>query len=81
VLRKLVESESLEVEGRRYAAHYFEYRTARGARRYSCEIMIGGGERIIIDDDSLASLATRVTRLAPEVVHSRSRTVAAKVGA
>jgi hypothetical protein len=77
MLRKLVETESLEIEGRSYAAHYFEHRTARGARRYSCEIIIGGGERIIIDDDSLASLTTRVAHLAPELVHSRNRRVEA----
>ncbi|HXW08970.1 MAG TPA: hypothetical protein VD833_27305 [Vicinamibacterales bacterium] len=71
-LRALVKTAELETGGRRCALRYFELRTARGARRYSCDVLIDGAERIIIDDDSLASLEARVARLAPALVLSRT---------
>ena len=36
MFRKLIESTEIDVEGNAYVAHYFEQKTARGARRYSC---------------------------------------------
>jgi hypothetical protein len=72
MFRKLVESARIEVEGQSYVAHFFELRTARGARRYSCEIVLPGPDRIILDDDSMSSLATKVDRLAPAVLYSRT---------
>ena len=38
---------------------YFELRTLRGARRYSAEILLGPGDRIILDDDSVTNLEAR----------------------
>jgi hypothetical protein len=54
-----------------YVAHFFERKTSRGAQRYSCEIVLSGAERIILDDDSMSSLSTKVARLAPEMMYSR----------
>jgi hypothetical protein len=71
MFRKLVESRDLEVEGQRYQPHYFEHKTARGARRFSCEVLLTAGDRIILDDDSLTSLQAKVARLAPATVYSR----------
>jgi hypothetical protein len=71
MFRKLIESKDLEVEGQRYQTHYFEHKTARGARRFSCEVLLTVGDRIILDDDSLTSLQAKVARLAPETVYSR----------
>ena len=71
MFRKLVKTAQIEVNGRNYALRYFEQRTGRGARRYSCEVMLGGSDRIIIDDDSMVSLESRVERLAPATVYSR----------
>jgi len=68
---KLVKTATIEVNGRDYPLRYFEQRTRRGARRYSCEVMLGGSDRIIIDDDSMPSLESRVERLAPATVYSR----------
>ena len=68
---KLVKTAQIEINGRSYVLHYFEQRTGRGARRYSCEVLLGGGDRIIIDDDTLTSLEFRVERLAPATVYSR----------
>lgn len=71
MFRKLVKTAQIEVNGRSYALRYFEQRTGRGARRYSCEVLLGGSDRIIIDDDSMVSLESRVERLAPATVYSR----------
>jgi hypothetical protein len=71
MFRKLVETGTIEVDGRSYVAHYFEQKTARGARRFSCEIVLGGSDRIIIDDDSMSSVSARVARLAPAMIYSR----------
>jgi hypothetical protein len=43
----------------------------RGSRRFSCEVTIGGTDRIIVDDDSITSLESKVERLAPATVYSR----------
>jgi hypothetical protein len=72
MFRKLIESIDLEVDGRRYQTHYFEHKTARGTRRFSCEILLNAGDRIIVDDDTMTSLQARVTRLAPATVYSRA---------
>lgn len=68
---KLVKTAQIEVDGRSYALRFYEQRTGRGTRRYSCEVMLGGTDRIIIDDDSMMSLESRVECLAPATVYSR----------
>jgi hypothetical protein len=68
---KLVKTAQIEVNGHSYALRYYEQRTGRGTRRYSCEVLLGGSDRIIIDDDTMLSLESRVERLAPATVYSR----------
>jgi len=70
---KLVKTERIEAEGRSCDVRYYEGRTLRGGRRYSCEVMLGGAERIIIDGDSLPGLESRVRHLVPATIYSRSR--------
>ena len=72
MFRTLVQTETIEVEGRAYVAHFFARKTSRGTRRYTCEIVLPRGERIILDDDSMTSLSTKVARLAPAMMYSRS---------
>ena len=72
MFRKLLQSAQLDVDGRPYVAHYFEHRTARGARRFSCEVVLGADDRIILDDDSLTSLQAKMARLAPATIYSRA---------
>jgi len=72
MFRLLVKTAEMEIEGRSFVLRYFEHRTARGGRRYSCEVVLGSNDRIILDDDSLASLEAQVTRLAPATVYSRA---------
>ena len=72
MFRKLLQTGQVDVDGRIYAVHYFESKTARGARRFSGEVVLAAGDRIIIDDDSLPSLQTKVARLAPATIYSRA---------
>jgi hypothetical protein len=71
MFRKLVKTGELEIEGRTYIVRYFEQRTARGGRRYSCEVVLEAADRIIVDDDSLTSLESKVARLVPATIYSR----------
>jgi hypothetical protein len=72
MFRKLLHTGEIEVEGRTYAIHYFEQKTARGSRRFSCEVVLDAGDRIILDDDSLTSLQAKIARLAPATIYSRA---------
>ena len=69
--RKLVKAIEIEVDGIGYPLRFYELRTARGARRFSCEVMLDAADRIILDDDSMPSLESKVERLAPATVYSR----------
>jgi hypothetical protein len=71
MFRKLIETTAIDVDGSVYVAHYFEQKTIRGARRYSCEVLLDAADRIILDDDTLTSLQAKVARLAPATVYSR----------
>jgi hypothetical protein len=78
--RTLVATADMEIDGRRYPLHYYVLQTARGGRRYSCEVQLGADDRVIFDDDSMMSLESKVTRLAPATLESRllaGRSVAA----
>jgi hypothetical protein len=72
MFRTLVKTDSLAIEQTTLAVRYFEVRTARGAVRYSAEIVLAPGDRIILDDDSLTSLQAKIARLAPATVFSRA---------
>jgi hypothetical protein len=71
MFRTLVKTDALAIDDQTYSVRYFELRTLRGARRYSVEILLGPGDRIILDDDSVTNLETRTARLVPATVYSR----------
>jgi hypothetical protein len=71
MFRKLVKATEIEVEGTRYTLRFFELTTMRGGRRFSCEVQLTAADRVILDDDSLSSLESKVARLAPATVYSR----------
>ena len=71
MFRTLVKTDALAIDEHTYSVRYFELRTLRGARRYSAEILLGPGDRIILDDDSVTNLETRTARLVPATVYSR----------
>ena len=72
LFRKFCPTGEIDVDGDLYVAHYFEQKTARGARRFSCEVVLDAGDRIIIDDDSITSLQAKIARLAPATIYSRA---------
>lgn len=71
MFRTLVKTDAIELETQSVAVRYFELRTKRGARRYSAEILLGPGDRIILDDDSVTTLEARAARLVPATLYSR----------
>jgi hypothetical protein len=71
MVRKPVKATEIEIDGQRYSVQYFEQMTVRGSQRFSCEVMLDATDRIIIDDDSMTSLESKVARLAPATIYSR----------
>jgi hypothetical protein len=71
MFRTLVKAEALTVEDRTLTVRYYEVRTGRGLRRYSAEIVLGPGDRISLDDDSILNLEARAARLVPATLYSR----------
>jgi len=71
MFRTLVKTDTFAVEDQTVAVRYFELRTARGARRYSAEILLGPDDRIILDDDSVMNLEAKTSRLVPATLYSR----------
>lgn len=71
MLRKLVKTTRIELEGRCCDVRYFEQRTTSGGRRYTSEMLLDATDRIIIDDDSMTGLESKVDRLVPAVLWSR----------
>jgi hypothetical protein len=69
--RTLVKTEAVAVEDQSFLVRYFELRTVRGLRRYSAEILLAPGDRIILDDDSVINLEARATQLVPATLYSR----------
>jgi hypothetical protein len=72
MFRKLLQTSQIEVDGRILVVHYFELKTARGGRRYSCDIVLDALDRIILDDDSMTSLQAKMARLVPATLYSRA---------
>ena len=71
MFRTLLKTDALAIEDRTFPVRYFELRTLRGTRRYSAEILLGPGDRIILDDDSMMNLEARTTCLVPATLYSR----------
>jgi hypothetical protein len=71
MFRILVKTEQVAVDDQTYPVRYFELRTGRGLRRYSAEILLAPGDRIILDDDSVPNLEARALRLVPATIYSR----------
>jgi hypothetical protein len=71
MFKKLVKTTEIDIDGRGYPVRYYEQRTVHGSRRYSCEVLLGAADRIILDDDSMTSLESKVALLAPATVYSR----------
>ena len=71
MLRTLVKTDEVGLNGLTFPVRYFEVHTLRGVRRYSAEIVSAPDDRIILDDDSLLNLEARAECLVPATVYSR----------
>ena len=71
MFRKLIKATEIDIDGTAYAVRYYELTTLRGGRRFSCEVLLGAADRIILDDDSMVNLEARAMRLVPATVYSR----------
>jgi hypothetical protein len=71
MFRTLLKTDALAIEDRTFPIRYFELRTLRGARRYSAEILLGPGDRVILDDDSVLNLEALAKCLVPATLYSR----------
>jgi hypothetical protein len=71
MFRMLLKTDALVIDDQSFPVHYFQHRTLRGARRYSAEIMLAPGDRIILDDDSMTNLEARTRCLVPATLYSR----------
>jgi hypothetical protein len=69
--RRLVKTDQIELNGRAYTIRYFEAVTRQGEQRYCSELVLGPGDRIIVDGSSLSVLEWRIARLAPATLQSR----------
>jgi hypothetical protein len=69
--RRLAKTDRIEMDGCTYTVDYFEVMTDRGTERYSAEMVLRPGDRIIVDGNSLGALEWRVTRLIPATLYSR----------
>ena len=72
MFRTLVKTDALSVADQIVTVRYFELRTMRGTRRYSAEILLAPGDRIILDDDSVSNLEARTNVLVPATLYSRA---------
>jgi hypothetical protein len=71
MFKTLVKTDDVVVLDRHFLVQYFEQQTGRGRSRFSAEIVLGPGDRVILDSDSLTNLEARLRRLAPATVYSR----------
>jgi hypothetical protein len=72
MIRTLVKTDAVAVDNQTYPVRYFALRTLRGLRRYSVEILLAPGDRVILDDDSVTNLEARAARVVPATLYSRS---------
>ena len=72
MFKTLVKTDAVGLDNQTFAVCYFELRTMSGKRRYSAEIVIAPGDRIILDDDSVLNLEARANCLVPATVYSRA---------
>jgi hypothetical protein len=72
MFRTFVKTETLVIDEQTFSVKYFELHTLRGTRRFSAEVLLGAGDSIILDDDSMTQLETRTARLVPATLYSRT---------
>jgi hypothetical protein len=70
--RTLVKIGAMAVDNHTYPVRYFALQTPHGGCRYSAEIIVGPGDRVILDGDSVINLEVRAWHVMPATVYSRT---------
>jgi hypothetical protein len=68
----LIKTDEIELNGQAYTIRYFTAMTPHGTQRYSSELVLGPGDRIIVDGSSLGDLEWRVPHLMQATLSSRA---------
>jgi hypothetical protein len=71
MFRRLLVTGELRVGDDVCTVRYFEMRTQRGRRRFSADVRLPSGDSIILDEDSLPELESRLEGVVPATVYSR----------
>lgn len=69
--RRLIKTGDVDVAEQKYAVRYYEAQTIHGARRFSSEVILGPEHRLILDDDSVNGLESKIAYLVAASVYSR----------
>ena len=59
MFRKLIKTADVDIAEQSYPVRYYEAQTLRGTRRYSSEVILGPGDRVILDGDSVNGLESK----------------------
>ena len=71
MFRKLIKTADVDIAEQSYPVRYYEAQTLRGTRRYSSEVILGPGDRVILDGDSVNGLESKIANLVAASVYSR----------
>lgn len=71
LFRRLLRREEVTINDRVYPVYFYEGQTLRGQKRYSSEIILGQTDHVILDDDSMPKLRSKLARFVPAFVLSR----------
>lgn len=72
MIKKLIETQSINLSGEIFEVHYYRNTSARGNVSYSSEIAFGIYDRIVLDGVSLNRLKDKVSLVFPAALYSRS---------
>ena len=67
-----IKTAEIELNGQAYTISYFRAMTPHGTQRYSSELVLGPGDRIIVDGNSLGDLEWRVPHFMQATISSRA---------
>ncbi len=81
MLKTLVKTTEIDIDGRGVTLRFYELETTRGGRRFSCEVLLDEADCIILDDDYIASLELKVARFASATIYSRALAARGSVAA
>ncbi len=72
MIKKLIETQPIDLAGDLFEVHYYRNTSAKGAVSYSSEITFGLHDTVVLDDASLNRLKEKVSLVFPAALYSRS---------